>query len=148
MTAIPPHEFPPGPPPKRTRWGLVIGLIAGGLVVLCCAGGAVFFGLIALQSEPAGAAAESYVDAVIAGDNTEALRYVCSADDSLAHHAVFTDFVHSNGVSGGQVVNTRVTLWNLSWQATVRMELTDSTGARENAELPLAKEDGKWKVCN
>jgi hypothetical protein len=55
--------------------------------------------------------------------------------------------VHSNGVSDSQVVGTKVTLWNFSWKATVQVELTASAGAHEDLELPLAKEDGKWKVC-
>ena len=115
---------------------------------VCCAGGATFFGLIASQSKPADAAAESYVDAVIAGDDTKALQYVCSDSGSVAQHDDFTNFVHSKSVRDSRVVNTNVTLWNLSWKATVQMELTASTGALEHLELPLAKENGKWKVCN
>lgn len=125
----------------------MIGLIAGGMVFLCCIGGAIFFALIASQSKPATAAAESYVNAVIAGDNGKALQYVCTAGDSKASHVDFTDYVHTKGITDSYVVNTRVRLWNLSWQATVQMKLTAGTGAQEDLELPLAKEDGKWKVC-
>jgi hypothetical protein len=85
---------------------------------------------------------------VIAGDDAKALQYVCSASVSKPNHEDFTSYVHSNGVSDSQVVSTKVTLWNLSWKATVGMELTVSTGAQEDVELPLAKEDGKWKVCD
>lgn len=147
MSATPVYGPPFGPPPKRTRWGLIIGVVAGSLVLLCCCGGAVFFGLIASQSKPASTAAESYVDAVIAGDDAKALTYVCTASGSKASHDNFTEYVRSKGVSDGQVVNTSVTLWNLSWKATVRMELTVGSGAQESLELPLAKQDGKWKVC-
>jgi len=146
MSATPVYGPPPGPPPRRTRWGLIIGLIAGGLVLLCCCGGGLFFGLIAVQTKPANAAAQSYVDAVIAHDNVTALKYVCSAAGSDAHHQDFTNYVVRNGVTAGDVVNTKVTLWNLSWKATVDMELTDGAGAKEPLTLPLAKEDGKWKV--
>jgi hypothetical protein len=146
----PPAFGPPpfGPPPKKpTRWGLIIGLIAGGLVLLCCCGGATFFGLIASQTKPANAAAEAYVSAVIAGDDAKALQYVCTTADSKASHDNFTEYVHSKGITDSSVANTSVTLWNLSWHATVQMKLTTSTGAQEDLELPLAKEDGKWKVC-
>ncbi|HEV7709411.1 MAG TPA: hypothetical protein VGP16_14525 [Asanoa sp.] len=145
MSEAPVYGPPFGPPPKRRRWGLIIGLTVGGLVFLCCAGGVTFIGLTASQTKPAKAAAESYVNAVIAGDDADARRYLCSATDSS--HADFTNYVHSNGVSDSQVVGTKVTLWNFSWKATVQVELTASAGAHEDLELPLAKEDGKWKVC-
>ncbi|MCU7724915.1 hypothetical protein ODJ79_14405 [Actinoplanes sp. KI2] len=159
MSATPPYGPPPygpppygpppyGPPPKRpTRWILIIGLIVGGLVFLCCAGGAVFFGVSASQTKPATAAAESYVNAVIAGDEGKALQYVCGSSNAKSSHDSFTDFVHTNNITDSYVVNTRVTLWNLSWEATVQMKLTSSTGSQQDLELPLAKEDGEWKVC-
>jgi hypothetical protein len=140
---------PYGPPPKRpTRWILIIGLIVGGMVFLCCAGGAVFFGLTTSQTKPAAAAAESYVNAVIAGDDGKAMQYVCTGSDAKSSHDNFTHYVHAKGITDSYVVNTTVRLWNLSWEATVQMTLTASTGAQENLELPLAKEDGKWKVCS
>ena len=144
----PPYGPPFGPPPKRTRWGLIFGLLAGGLVLLCCCGGAVFFGLIAGQTEPARTAAQNYVNAVIAGDDAKAMQYVCTASGSQASHDNFTEYVKSKGVTGSEVTDTKVTLWNLSWKATVQMDLTVGAGGTESLELPMAKQNGKWKVCN
>jgi hypothetical protein len=147
MSTTPVYGFPVGPPPKRTRWGLIIGSIAGGLAVLCCCGGGVVIAMISTQTSPAKAAAESYVDAVIAGNDAEALRHVCSTSDPKAHQQ-FANHVRSTGVSDSEVTNTQVSLWNLSWKATIHMELTSGTGTQEDLTLPLAKEDGEWKVCD
>ncbi|GIF52275.1 hypothetical protein DFJ67_5608 [Asanoa ferruginea] len=147
MSAAPVYGPPFGPPPKRRRWGLIIGLSVAGVVVLCCGGGVTLVGLIAVQTGPAKSAAASYVDAVIANDDAKAQQYLCSASVAKAHHDSFASHVHSSGVSDSQVVNTKVTLWNLSWKADVQVELTGTTGAQEALDLPLAKEDGKWKVC-
>jgi hypothetical protein len=134
-------------PEKGTRWGLIIGLVAGGLVVLCCAGGALFLKSSASQSEPASSAAETYVNAVIAGDDVTAQRYVCSTPDSKESHQDFTDYVSTKGVIDSRLTTTHVSIWKLSWKATVHLELTADTGATETMKLPLANEDGTWKVC-
>ncbi|NMO53786.1 hypothetical protein HH310_21705 [Actinoplanes sp. TBRC 11911] len=121
--------------------------MAGTLVLCCGCGGVAVFALTAGQVKPAGNAAEAYVAAVIAQDDGRALQYVCTASDSKSSHDAFATYVRGKGVSGERVVNTKVTLWNLSWRADVQMELTVGTGAEEALELPMAKEDGKWKVC-
>ena len=148
MSVMPPYGQPYGAAPKRpVRWGLIIALVAGGLVVLCLAGGALVFGLTAREIKPAGAAADSYVEAVIAGDDAGAMQYVCTASNSRSNHDQFSSYVRGKDVNGHRVVDTNVTVWNLSWRATVRMELTAGNEPEEVVTLPLAKEDGNWKVC-
>jgi hypothetical protein len=149
MSVTQPYGPPYGPAPKRpVRWGLIFALVAGGLVVLCLAGVALVFGLTGREIEPAGAAAESYVEAVIAGDDARALKYVCTGSNAKSSHDDFTRYVRGKEVSDHRVVDTNVTLRNLSWRATVHMELTISNGSEEPLTLPLAKEHGEWKVCS
>lgn len=65
-----PTGSPPAPPPRRRRTGLVIGLVAGGLVLVLCLGGLAFLGLrIANESDasgtgdsPAGADGDPFAD--------------------------------------------------------------------------------------
>jgi hypothetical protein len=148
MTGTPPYGPPFLPPPKpKKRWGLIVAIVLGTLVLCCGCGGGLAFALTSGQVKPAGAAADSYVKAVIAGDDVRALQYVCTASDSKANHDSFAAYVRGNDISGDRVVNTSVTLWNLSWRADVQVELTGGTGTDEDWNMPMAKEDGKWKVC-
>jgi hypothetical protein len=115
-------------------------------VVLCCGGVALTLGRTALEVGPAGAAAGAYVGVVLAGDDTRALEYVCG--DSKAAHDAFASHLRGRNVTGHRVVGTSVTTWNLSLHATVRVEVSGSSGLPETVTLPMVKEDGTWKVCD
>jgi hypothetical protein len=141
---------PYGAAPKGSaRRGLLIALIASGLVVCCCVGGVLIFGRTALEIKPARAAADAYVGAVVAGDDARAFQYVCTASDSRSHHDAFTSRVRGENASSHRVVNTTISIRNLLWvRATVFVELIGSSGPIETVTLPMGKEGGKWKVCN
>ena len=116
-------------------------------MVLCCGGVALLFGRTALEVGPAGKAGDAYVEAVLAGDDARALQYVC-AGDSRSLHDEFASHLRGENATGHRVVNTSVTTRNLSLHATVRVEVSGSSGPIETVTLPMVKEDGKWKVCD
>jgi hypothetical protein len=58
--------------------GLIIALVAGGLV-LCCGGVALTLGRTALEVGPAGAAADAYVGTVLAGDYARVIEEALGA---------------------------------------------------------------------
>jgi hypothetical protein len=134
--------------PRRSRPGwLIFGLVVGGLVVLCCAAGAFLLGRSALEIGPAQRAADSYVAAVIAGDDARAAPHLCDDADTQARHESFATDVRSGKMTGHQVVSTEVSFRNLTLRATANVVLTQDSGVSVTYELPLRKEDGGWKVC-
>ena len=146
----------PTVPPKRpARWGLRIALIVGGLLVaLCCVGATTFpvvaIGRVSQEMQPARAAADAYVRAVIAGDDARAAGYLCGTSDTTASHEAFFNDVRSKNVTRHEIASIHVNSGSFlsGWSGTADVEVSTTKGVGDTWELPLRKEDDKWKVCS
>lgn len=147
----PPYWLPAPPPPrrKRSRW-LTVGLpVTGGLLLLGGCGAAVldFVNGVGGELGPARQAAESYAQALVDGRWDDAHASLCAevrADvtpDELAEH--YTDpGVTEFGLDGVNVQSS-----NGRSTADVTVTLVYADGLQDHLVLPLADEDGSWRVC-
>jgi hypothetical protein len=137
------------PPKKPRRQGLRIALVVGGLLVLCCGAGTGLFVIRPLiEAKSAHRTADAYVQAVVGGDDTRALDHVCDDADTKADHDKFTGHVRDVKVRSYRIVRANASMSNYSLRGTADVELTADDGTSETWELPMNKNEGRWKVCS
>jgi hypothetical protein len=139
--------YPPAPPPKKSRTGLIIGLVGGGLVLLLCLGVGAFFVLPKLaggdDKTPAGAraAAQHGLDLAKSGDYggfydmfDNAYHRSISRSDfvTLANCVKLSDMVSKANLT---IVSATVT------GNTARVSTSSTTGSDH---IDLVYEDNHW----
>src|SRR5262245_8775474 len=145
-----PIEPAPLPPPRKRMptWAKVTLLITVPLLVLCCGGGIFFATRTGSEIGAVTSAAKAYVDAVHAGQHSEAREHLRAADDSAANHDRFVQDWKSLNVHAYRMVGTTVRNFNLSVSATARVSVTHGNNFTTVVDLPLKKENGVWKICD
>jgi hypothetical protein len=143
--------YPPAPPPKKSRTGLIIGLVAGGVVLLLCLGVGAFLVLPKLaggdEKTAAGAqaAAQHGLDLVRSGDYggfydmyDSATRASITRSEfvTLANCAKMSDLVSKNHV----VIGTATVTGN-----SARVSTTSSTGS---GHLDLVYQSNHWRFTS
>ncbi len=129
------------PPPRKKRTGLVIGIIAGALVVVV----GLAIGLVALVSDGGGKPSEkvqAYLEALAAGDAPKALNQAAKAPD--------TTFATSEALKAQQKVagisSIEVSSGSRSGNR-ARVTATYKFGEKQADETyTLTKIDGDWKI--
>lgn len=141
----------PQPPRQQRPWKTIL-IVLGVVFVLCCAGlgfgGYKLFKGVQSATEPARAAADTFVTHLEDGDTDAAYALLCGPTQAKFTSAAFRDGVagqpkiRSHSFSGVNVVNS-----NGRTTATVTLVLTLDTGFTDRHTFPLVKEGNDWKVC-
>jgi hypothetical protein len=133
----------PGPPPKKSRVGLIIGIIAA-VVVLCAALGGVGFYLFARTVKGPADVVNAWFSAGFSGDEAKLKSLTC-ADLRDDIHITSDDINMSNAptwtVKAVDIVNDT---------ATVTVDVKWSENGQQQSDtikLHMVKEGGNWKVC-
>ncbi|HEX6077171.1 MAG TPA: hypothetical protein VFZ32_18150 [Micromonosporaceae bacterium] len=145
---MPPPAFPQPPVPRKSRTGLIIGIVAGVLVLLLCGGGALFY-LVGGGSTTA--TVEGFLESALKDRDLEAAKqYVCAKEVD----AMKRDFTYPGqteiSVSWSNVRETS----NDGANAEVAVAMTvkaavngQSTEVKRTWVFKLVNESG-WKVCD
>jgi hypothetical protein len=137
-----------GPTPPKSRRGLKIGLIVGGIVLLLCCGGLGVgaFALYKVGTSPE-AAAGQWLEAVQTRDFPAAYDLLCAAQRQRLTPTEFAgQFDGDNAVKSYEIQGLGRTGDGRS-DVRVRITLAGSTAPKDGAVV-LLKESGGWKVCD
>ncbi len=148
--------FPPAPPQqKKTNVGLIIGLVAGGLVLLLCVGCGIFYYLGSNTSSPT-ASVEGFLDAAKDQDSSAAQDFLCKklldagdtnglgGDNFGEDHDVSMDLSYSNVREVSNDGSNAEVSADVSATFTVDGQSQDSSGTWT---FELVNESG-WKICD
>ena len=136
----PPYAASPYPaapysvPPRRTRWGLILGIVFGSLLLL--GGGCAVAGLAFFHSVRGPADATNHMLAAMkAGDDAKISQLTCSTTRSVftPPTPILSYYVESSFVQSGGT-------------GTAGFRLTTDNGTFQESAF-LRKENGQWKVC-
>jgi hypothetical protein len=144
-----PPAFPPPPAPRKSRTGLVIGLVAGVLVLLLCGGGALYYVIAGGGSTTA--VVEGFLkEAFTNRDLDAAKQYVCAKETGNMQR----DFPYPDqakiSVSWSKIRETENNGSNaeVAVDMAVKAELSgQSTEVKATWTFQLVNEGG-WKVCD
>ena len=163
MTFPPPGQPPYGPPPygqpqygqphygpaaPKSRRGLKIGLVIGGIVLLLCCGAAGVGGFVLykLGTSPE-AAADQWLDAVRTRDFPAAYDLLCAPWRNRMTPAEFSGmFDGANALDGYEIAGLGRTADTRS-EVRVRITLANGRGPKDGV-LDLVRESDGWKVCD
>jgi hypothetical protein len=150
----PPYGQPPygqpyyGSPAPRSRRGLKIGLIVGGIVLLLCCGGLGVGGFVLYKvgTSPE-AAAEQWLAGVKKHDFAAAYDLLCASERRRLTPAEFRAlFDGQNALVGYELAGPGTTT---DTRSEVRVRITLANGrAPKDGALVLVRESDGWKVCD
>jgi hypothetical protein len=139
----------PAPPTDRDNKGLWIGLgIGGALLVLCCVGGILGFGLLVAGSNrivesQARAVVQDYLEAQRTSDLPKAYEQLCRDITNQLDLEEFESRMASSRVVEYSVGAVHITDDGILVEATVRRD----DNASEAEQYPVVQEGGVLKVC-
>jgi hypothetical protein len=137
-----------GAPARRSRRGLKIGLIIGGIVLLLCCGGVGVGGFVLYRigTSPE-AAAEQWLAAVKKRDFPAAYDLLCASERQRLTTAEFgAQFDAENALDAYEIAGLGTTADKRS-EVRVRVTLANGRAPADGA-LVLARESDGWKVCD
>ena len=161
MTDTPPAASPYPPYPQQSDWtvpaaparrknrpALWIGV--GVLLGLCCLGGivggkALLNRQVSSSVQPVRDAAEAFFDAVI--HDQDPYSRLCTDARSAFTRAQFEQYQAVRPLAGYEITNATITNINGRVSASVSVALSFASGSVEKHLVPMANEDGTWKVC-
>ncbi|RKS08280.1 cell division protein FtsI/penicillin-binding protein 2 [Nocardiopsis sp. Huas11] len=133
--------FPPGPPARKSRRGLIIGVLSAVVVLLLIGGGVSWY--VLTMPEPGEATAE--YAAAWNGQDYERMAAVTTGDDPAA---ILGGIDTGLGVEGVNVAVAEPTAdgdtGSAAYEVTVSLANADDWGWE--GELPLVRQDGEWLV--
>lgn len=131
------------------RAGLVFGAVGVGLCFVGVAGlGAWNLQLVTQASGPVRETADGFLRSVTAGDTDGAYDRLCADARTRWSPLGFTSWVRTPPtVTGYEIVDVSVSTDRGRPKGTVTVRLTRDSGASEQRELTVVKEDGGWRVC-
>jgi len=132
----------PGVPPKKSRVGLIIGIIAA-VVVLCAALGGVGIYLFARTVKGPADVVNAWFTAGFSGDEAKLKSLTCAAE-----RGDISIDESDNTVSSPTWKVTAVNITNDT--ATVTVDITYTEDGQQHTDvvkLNMVKEGGDWKVC-
>ncbi len=155
MTYPPVPPLPPQPPqPERksgnTKRVLIIVIVA--VVALCCLGGVgggfLLFRGFQQAAGPVREAGSQYVADLRAGNWAAAYGQNCAANRRFATEQEFIAAQQAGPkATNYELVGTYVGNHNGRQTATLTYRVSYDNGGVRTHELPLVKEDGKWRPC-
>jgi hypothetical protein len=138
----------PAPPTDRSNRNLWIGLgVGGALLLVCCVGGVLGFGLLVaggnriVESE-AKAVVQDYLDSQRKGDYNRAYTLLCRDIINRLSEGQFEERVSAERVLEFSVGDVRITNRDIVVDASVRRESGTQTEG-----YPVVQEGGVFKVC-
>jgi hypothetical protein len=137
-----------GAQPPKSRRGLKIGLIIGGIVLLLCCGAAGVGGFVIykLGTSPE-AAADQWLDAVRTRDFPAAYDLLCAGERDRLTPAEFRGmFDGDNAVDSYEVAGPGRSADKRS-EVRVRVTLANGRGPKDGV-LVLVRESDGWRVCD
>lgn len=137
---------PGAAPPKKTNWGLIIGLGCGGLVlVVGVIVAVVFFAVMKATAEPK-AAVDGFLEAAAAGDYAEAHGYFSVPLAKVQPLDEFTaraeENAHLFAIEDTSFTTRSVDSTGAKFKGTVTLE----AGTELPASFELVRENGEWKL--
>jgi hypothetical protein len=147
-----PGVAPPfaAPPLDRSRRGLWIGLIVGGIgFVLCCVGGLFGFGLLTVAGNDqiqlqVKQTVEQFVDAVHDGNYPLAHEQLCESKAVQVSQSGLQSEFGQETLIRAAIGQPRVS----ARQATVDVELQYANSSPRTYAFTLVPEGTEWKICN
>lgn len=136
-------------PPRRLRSVL---LLAGAAVMVCGIGaagmGAWTFQSVRRAEGPARQAAEAFLQDMVEGDHDGAYEHLCEQTRQRMGRAGFAAWLDAQPkVDRFMISEVAVTARDGQLTATATAEITWTSGVVATQSLPLATDDGKWRVC-
>ncbi len=146
--AFPPGAFPP-PAPRKRRTGLIIGLVAGALVLLLCGGGAVYYLIGAGGSTTA--VVEAFLTTAFKERDVEAAKqYVCAKEVDDMRRELLDTGPAKLTVTWSNVRETANTgaRADVSVDMVVKAELSGQSNEVKGKWVFKLVNEGGWKVCD
>jgi hypothetical protein len=137
-----------GPTPPKSRRGLKIGLLVGGILLLLCCGGLGVggFALYKIGTSPE-AVADQWLDAVQTRHFPAAYDLLCATERRRLTPTEFSGLFDGDNALESYEIRGLGTTGDRRSEVRVRVTLAGGA-APKNGALVLVRESGGWKLCD